>query len=233
MNRSLLAALVAAVALTACDTSAPGEDVRPLNAQIVADVDADAGPRDPTTGVVRATGRFALYSLRENRLVLGVDNANRADSATTKWDVGFRGTTIIFNGGTSGPGQAGAQILPAAFADVTEAPAAGYVLDGANTCPAVQGRPGAPYAICSGSGVGWYTYVPFPTGGGYIVPTAGRTIVVRGADGVSYSKVRLLSYYRGNPAPATITPATEERYFTFEHVTQTDGTRSFASTAAE
>ena len=39
-----------------------------------------------------------------------VDAAVRAaDSTGTAWDLGFRGTTIIVNGGTSGPGAGTAQ----------------------------------------------------------------------------------------------------------------------------
>lgn len=237
MTRFVLPALAAVFVLSACDTTDPDPQPVPLNVQTATDINADYGPRDPSTGQVQSTGRFALYSLREGRLVLGVDNANRADSNSTAWDIGFRGTTIIFNGGVSGPGQAQAQLLTEAFAAVTEAPASGYVADGANTtCPPVQTPggpvPGSTLVICTGAGNGWYTYNPFPTGGGYITPTAGRTIVVRTAGGAGYSKVRILSYYRGNPDPATITPATEERFYTFEFVTQTDGSRSFTTTTA-
>lgn len=238
MSRFVLAALVAVVALSACDSADPAPQPQPLNVQTATDINADYGPRNPQTGQVQSTGRFALYSLRDARLVLGVDNPNRADSASTAWDIGFRGTTVIFNGGTSGPGQAQAQILTQPFAEVTEAPASGYVADGSNTtCPQVQTPggpvPGSTLAICTGAGNGWYSYVPFPTGGGYIIPTAGRTIVVRNADGVSYSKVRFLGYYQGNPDPATITPTSIERHYTFEFVTQTDGSRSFVTTTAQ
>lgn len=232
MTRFTLAAVaLAALTLTACDSNDPVDpQPEPLNVQTATNINADAGPRSPTTGQVQATGRFALYSLREGRLVLGVDNANRADSNSTAWDIGFRGTTVIVNGGTSGPGQARAQIVTTPFADLTEAPANGYLADGENTCPAGQGGPGAPYAVCTGSGNGWYTYVPFPTGGGYIVPTAGRTLVVRNADGQTYSKVRFVSYYQGNPEPSTITADTAERFYTFDFVTQPDGSRNFETT---
>lgn len=232
---SLATVALAALTLAACDaadTDTPAPTPVPLNVQTVTDLPADPGPRSATTGQVSGTGRFALYSLRGDSLVLGVDNANRADSNSTAWDIGFRGTTVIFNGGTSGPGQARAQIVTAPFVEVTEAPADGYLADGENTCPAVQGRPGAPYAVCTGSGNGWYTYTPFPTGGGYIVPTPGRTLVVLNADGETYSKVRFVSYYPGNPDPATITEDTPERFYTFDFVTQPDGSRDFVTTTA-
>ncbi len=233
MTRFALAAVaLAALTLTACDSTTVDPQPVVLNVQSATNINADYGPRSPTTGQVQATNRFALYSLREGRLVLGVDNANRADSNSTAWDIGFRGTTVIVNGGTSGPGQARAQIVATPFAELTMAPTDGYLADGQNTCPAGQGGPGAPYAVCTGSGNGWYSYVPFPTGGGYIVPTAGRTLVVLNADGRTYSKVRFVSYYQGNPDPATITTTSLERFYTFDFVTQLDGSLSFDTTTA-
>lgn len=229
MSRFVLAALVAVVALSACDSADPAPQPQPLNVQTATDINADYGPR--VNGQVQATGRFALYSLRDARLVLGVDNANRADSNSTAWDIGFRGQTIIFNGGTSGPGQAQAQLLTRAFAEVTEAPADGYLADGTNESCASR------FVLCPVATQGWYNYTLFVPGnqqaGGYLTPIAGRTIVVRNADGVSYSKVRIVSYYQGNPDPATITPTSIERHYTFEFVTQTDGSRSFVTTTAQ
>ena len=234
---SVLALAATALTLSACDTTDPAPTPVALNVRTATDINADYGPRDPATGRVESTNRFALYSLRQGRLALGVDNADRSDSASTAWDIGFRGSTIIFNGGTSGPGQAQAQLLTQPFAEVTEAPATGYIADGQNgTCPAVQTPggpvPGSTLVICTGSNNGWYAYNPFPTGGGYLSPIAGRTIVVRNADGQSYSKVRILSYYQGNPEPSAITPTTPERFYSFEFVTQPDGSRSFLTTTA-
>src|SRR6185436_18729473 len=49
-----------------------------------------------------SAGHFTFYSLRSNA-VIGL-----GDSATNSWDLAFRGTTILVNGGTSGPGNGGA-----------------------------------------------------------------------------------------------------------------------------
>src|SRR5258705_13334747 len=52
----------------------------------------------PATGQPYGSGKFTFYSLETNSVI-----AN-SDSATNKWDIGLRGTTIITNSGTSGPG---------------------------------------------------------------------------------------------------------------------------------
>lgn len=228
MNRLTLLALAGALTLSACDSTEP-DPVVDLEAEVAADIAAD--PSTSTTGRPTSTGRFTLYDLDAGEVVLAsseTDPAVRAaDSTSTAWDVGFSSTTVIFNGGTSGPGQGSAQVLTEAFADVTEAPAEGYAADGANTCPAVETPggtfPGSPYAVCTGSGNGWYTYAD-----GVVTPIPGRTIVLTTGEG-DYAKLRVLSYYRGNPA----TPGGEGRYYTFEYVVQPDGSRDFETTTAE
>ncbi|PAP78151.1 HmuY family protein [Rubrivirga marina] len=236
MTRLPLFALAGALALSACDAT-EADEVVDLKAQVAADVEADPTTgRDPVTGAPIANDLFTLYDLDAGEVVLSsseTDPAVRAaDSTSTAWDLGFRGTTIIVNGGTSGPGEGSAQLLTEAFADVTEAPATGYFADGENpNCPAVETPggtfPGAPYAICTGGDNGWYNYNP---ANNLIAPIPGRTIALTTGDG-DYAKVRILSYYRGNPTPPD--PSAPSRYYTFEYVVQPDGSRDFLTTAAE
>ena len=232
---SLLAAF--ALVLTACDSNNPDDATARIEANVVTELAADPGARDPNTGQVSDTGQFTLYSLRDGEAVLSYDDEDRSDSTSTLWDIGLRGTDIIINGGTSGPGAGGALVLEEAFDDVMEVPAsAQFRVDGVDECPTVQTpfgtRPGDPLAVCDGTGNGWYTYVPFPGGrGGYILPTPGRTLLVRTADGEGYAKVRFENYYQGRPAAADITDTSVDRYYTFEYVVNPDGT-SF-ETAAE
>ncbi len=125
--------------------------------------------RDNTTGQVADTGRYTLYSLRDGEIVLSYDEEDRSDS--TLYRLGYRfqqGSTIIVNGGTSGPGMGAALILEEAFDDVTEVSSSTTLrVDGSADCPAVNTPggtfPGTPLAVCTGSGNGWYTYVPFPS----------------------------------------------------------------------
>jgi hypothetical protein len=233
MTRFLPLLLLFALGLSACDSTDANTEPEPIQATLVTDVPADPPTgRDPSTGDAIDTDQFTLFSLRTGDIVLPYDAADRSDSASTAWDIGFRGTTIIVNGGTSGPGEGAAAIYTGTFEELTEVPEdLNLVADGANTCPGVVTPggtfPGAPYAICTGGGNGWYTY----QGGAapLITPTPGRVIVVRTADG-RYAKVRILSYYRGNPdvsAEGFSSLNEESRYYTFEYVFQDDGTQSF------
>ena len=150
-----------------------------------------------------ATGPFSLVSLGDGRVVLGPGDDARADSASTAWDLGFRGTSVVVNGGVSGPGEGAAAWVDAPFEAVTAPPPAdAFVTDGERECPR-----GEPTAVCSGSGNGWYLYQA-PN----IVPAPDRTLVVRLAGG-GFAKVRFVSYYRGAPEEPG---STEPRFYTVE-----------------
>ena len=229
---SLLVGL--ALIMAACDSAGTDPDPVPLEAQLAEDIEADPTTgRDPVTGAPIANNLYTLYDLDTRAIVLSssvTDATQRAaDSTAVKWDIGFKGTTIIFNGGSSGPGQGTAQLLSEAFVDVKEAPASGYSADGSNTgCPSVETPagtfPGSPLAICTGSDNGWYNYSGQTQ---LISPIAGRTIVMTTGEGL-YAKVRILSYYRGNPDPPD--PSAPSRHYTFEYILQPDGTKNFETT---
>ncbi|MEM9665374.1 MAG: HmuY family protein [Bacteroidota bacterium] len=235
--RFLLFACASLLFLTACDSSDGNDDPVPLNVLTAVDVEADPAVNiDPNSGRPVGNGLYTLFDLDTGSIVLSSSETNLAvreqDSVSTAWDIGFQSTTIIFNGGTSGPGQGTAQLLTEPFSAVTEAPETGYVADGANTsCPAVQTPggtfPGAPFAICTGSDNGWYNYNPQIN---LVSPLAGRTIVLTTGEG-NFAKVRILSYYQGNPNPPDA--SVPSRYYTFEYILQPDGTRSFESTTAD
>jgi hypothetical protein len=228
MNRLPLLVLPGLFALAACDSADPDFDTpdpQPDPVQLTVQTAADV-PADPVVsngeGPPASTGRYTFYSLREDRIVLGYDAADRADSASTAWDLAFNGTTVLVNGGTSGPGEGAAQVMERLFDEVTEAPEDGYAADGENAECDTNGL-----AICGGSGNGWYSYDPATH---LITPQPGRTIALRTADG-RYAKVRILSYYQGNPA----TPGADavSRHYTFEYVFQPDGSRGFTTTTVD
>jgi hypothetical protein len=131
----------------------------------------------------------------------------------TDWDIAFRASDIIVNGGesmgtTDEPtrnGDAGVYIVTGTMADVTEVDVSLFTQDSGNG-----------YAIMSGSGNGWYTYAGPPTF--LITPTAGRILVFKTADG-KFAKVEILSYYEGAPEnPDAFTD--QSRYYTFNYVYQ-------------
>lgn len=205
--------IIAAVfALSACKDD-PQPD--PIVATTIADL-----PADPATGFDSGTGqptgytsKFTFFSFKTGAIV------DHADSATNKWDLGFRASTIIVNSATSGPGTSQVQIVNGIFDDITEAPAEGYKSD--NDPSPIGGAPNANLAIPTGSGNGWYTY----DGTAQVnKPTAGKVILVKTSEG-RYAKMEILSYYKGAPPSPTYTNT--PRYYTFRYVYQPNDSKSF------
>ena len=126
----------------------------------------------------KGTGKYTFFNLDSGKEIA------TADSNSTKWDIAFSKTTVIINGGASGPGSVSAQVLSTtSFATLTTVPTTGYVADG--TSKAVSG---------------WYTYnyVPADNGPHSITMNADKIIAVKLADG-RYAKIQLLNYYKGIP----------------------------------
>lgn len=153
-------------------------------------------------------GAFTKFSFSQNKIV--TDNS---------WDVAFRGTTIIVNGGvkigiTDEPertGSGAASIVSGTFASVTAFPAAStFAQDGANV-----------YAIPTGSGKGWYSY---NSDTHIISPIAGKVFVIKTHDG-KYAKFEILSYYKDAPAVPTATSVTP--FYTFNFAYQANSTTTF------
>ena len=132
------------------------------------------------------------------------------------WDIAFRGTTILVNGGSAigiadeptRTGTGAASILSSTLEDVVKVPEVStFKQDGPNT-----------YAIPTGSGNGWYNY----DGATNIVTAiAGKIFVVKTHDG-KYAKMEIISYYENAPAnPDANSPS---KYYTFKYVYQPEGT---------
>jgi hypothetical protein len=173
---------------------------------------------DPSTGFNPTTGapigqknKYTFFSFKTGTTVDAVD------SATNKWDLGFKGTTIIVNSPTSGPGTSLVQVVSGIFDELNEAPADGYKADDKNAT--------IKNAIPTGSGNGWYTATGGAPGTPTIVkPIAGKIIVVKTGDG-RYAKMEILSYYKD--APSSPTGTEPSRYYTFRYVYQPNDTKSF------
>lgn len=177
---------------------------------VPADVNAVSGP--PGQG---PPPDYTFYSLTDGKIV------DKADSNSTQWDIALAGTTILVNGGTSGPGQGEAQVVNGIFDDLAEAPESGYQTDSE-----------AGFAIPTGSNMGWYNYTGFEGNPpNAVLPLPGRIIVLRTAEG-NYAKLEILSYYRGHPDPSAATFADTDarpdgKHYTFQYVVQPNGSRSF------
>jgi hypothetical protein len=198
--RPALLVATATFALASCSKDDDTTTVTPAaQAQTVNSLSA-AGTTS-STGQPLAAKHYTFYSLADNKQIA------YTDSNTTKWDVAFRGTTILINGGASGPGQGGAQVYTGLFADLITAPTTGYNVDAAAT-----------KAIPTGSGNGWYSYSSTTN---VVTPIAGRVLAIRTALG-NYAKIEIQSYYQN--APTAPTSANPSGYYTFRYVYQPNGT---------
>ncbi|MBI1343129.1 MAG: hypothetical protein GC171_09360 [Terrimonas sp.] len=165
----------------------------------------------PATGQPYGSGKFTFFSLERNEVVA------HADSATTKWDLAFRGTTILTNGGTSGPASGGAFVYVGTFDGLSSVPADSvFRTDNAPT-----------YAIKTGSGNGWYSYNGATQ---LITPIPGRILVIRTASG-KYAKVEIMNYYKGGVTPDASASdndkLSKQRYYTFRYTFQSNGSMNF------
>ncbi len=194
------------VLLVACGNDDNPQPVLPLETLTVSNLAADPTTNTGTGQPQAATGKFTLFSLKDNAVVANTD------SATNKWDIGFRATTIIINGGAVRSGQGGAYIFTGLFSELTEIPE-NQVFDTDESTTEL--------AIPTGSGNGWYNY-DFMTN--WISPIAGRVLVIRTGDG-KYAKVEILSYYKD--APQSPDPAAIARHYTFRYIYQPDGSKKF------
>lgn len=155
------------------------------------------------------SGEFTKFSFSENAIV-----------TTDNWDIAFRGTTILVNGGneigiTDEPTRTGAaavSIVSNTFADVILFPAA----------ETFNQDEAATYAIPTGSNNGWYNYNPTNH---LIAPIAGKVFIVKTHD-AKYAKFEILSYYKD--APLNADPMTDlSGYYTFNFVYQPNSTTTF------
>jgi len=165
----------------------------------------------PAGGIPYGAGKFTFYSLETNSIIPSTD------SASNRWDLGFRGTTIITNSGSSGPGQGGAFVWTGLFADLKSTPA--------DSTFRVDAAPN--YAIPVGSGRAWYTYSQAEQ---LVRPIPGKILVIRTSSG-KFAKVEILNYYKGGVTPAVTEPDSVkyklQRHYTFRYTFQPNGSRDF------
>ncbi|MEM6718299.1 MAG: HmuY family protein [Bacteroidota bacterium] len=174
-------------------------ELLPVNSETVDNLHApqNGGQGQPVSGA------FAKFNFA----------TGEATTSDTEWDIAFRGTSIIINGGASlgttdepdRTGNGAAYIADGSMTSVTDVETSSFVQDSATG-----------YAIPTGSGNGWYTYTGPPTF--LINPIPGKVLVIRTHDG-KYAKVEILSYYKDAPdAPNAMVH--ESRFFTFNYVYQ-------------
>ncbi|WP_299104199.1 HmuY family protein [uncultured Tenacibaculum sp.] len=189
----LLMVAVSALVFTSCNDN-DGDVSQPVQAVTITNFHAPQNA-DYTVNPPVISGDFVKFSFKEGKKVTG-DN----------WDIAFRGTRILVNGGsviglTDEPartGKASLALVSSAFADVKTAPTdTEFKQDASKT-----------YALPHGTGNGWYTYA-----GGVITRIAGKVIVVKTVDG-NYAKMSIKSYYKDEDS----TNNANARYYTFDYV---------------
>ena len=170
--------------------------LEPVEAMIVTNLEAmtTSGPGQPPAG------DYVKFSFEKQTVVEGDD-----------WDIAFRATTILVNGG----------FAAADYEPNRSGVAAGYVATGAygsinsvdETLLAQDSE--TAYAIPTGSGNGWYNYDPQT----YLIsPIAGRTLVFKTHNG-RYAKMEIQSYYKD--APESPNPFTSQgQTYTFNYTYQ-------------
>lgn len=221
MTKRILAAtaLAAIVVLTACEKDeTPQPPANPkafaveVNGKIVTvkNLPADTIIGIAPSGQPFGAGKYSFFSLETNQWV------SNADSATTKWDLAFSGTTVRVNNATSGPGSGGAFVYVGTFDALSSVPV--------DSVFKVDNHP-VSYAIVRGSGRSWYNY---DGANNLLTPIPGRVLVIKTAGG-KYAKLEILNYYKGGITPsATATDAVkinEQRFYTFRYTYS--GTKNF------
>ncbi|GMQ25909.1 HmuY family protein [Algoriphagus sp. oki45] len=184
---------------SACSEDTP-EPLVPLEAVLVEDLAAPNDVIDRVTGQVTEERPFQFFSLESNSLV----------SESEDWDLAFKGTTIRVNASKD----VKAAIVTGIFEEINSVPSSAvFATDTEST-----------FAIPTGSGSGWYNYNPATF---TVTPIPGRVILVQTAAG-NYSKIEILSYYKGNPPVAEINPmTTPSAHYTFRYVLQANGSMNF------
>lgn len=209
-RRNLFVLSISFLALfSACSDNMTGAEEEPVSEIDIQTVENLHAPSDRSNPDALP---YIYFSLKSGETV----DASEAD--TESWDIAFRGTSILVNSGSSGPGEAGAIMLDVEFDNVEIAPTDGYGVDGDEE-PAI-----------TGSG-GWYTYTGNDNPAHAVIAQDDVTIILKTAGGNHYAKLHIMSYYKGNPdyntdefANFQTRPASQ--YYTFKYaLQQTEGLR--------
>lgn len=130
-----------------------------------------------------------------------------AVTTSDHWDVAFRGSTILVNGGEvtaedqpARTANAAIYITTGTLASVDEVTVASLKTDSATDG----------LAITTGSGNGWYSYDPNTH---IISPIAGKVLVVKTSNG-HYAKFEIVSYYKDNDT------SSDAQHYSFNYVYQ-------------
>jgi hypothetical protein len=173
--------------------------------QISASASTDWSSMETTINNLRADySHYNFFSLATG------DTISYLDSNSTKWDLAFKGTTILVNNTLSGPDLDSAKVLPIDFDELGIVELSGFAVDGSTK------------AIPTGSNNGWYSYSGPPSH--LITPIPGRTLVVKLSNG-RLAKIEIQSYYKDQNTSLS------GSHYSFRYYFQPDGSTELASNA--
>ncbi len=203
--------MFAALVFSACSKEDNNSAAQPLSVVTARDIVADTIIGFSSIGQPYGSGKYTFYSLENNKIIPSTD------SNSTKWDIGFRGTSIITNSGISGPGNGGAFVQIGTFEDLKLISTDSVFRTDLST---------SNYAIPAGSNRGWYVYNATAN---LLTPIPGRVLVIRTALG-KYAKVEILNYYKGGVTPLATASDDDkikkQRFYTFRFTVQPDGSKT-------
>ena len=212
-TQTILATLVA-FTLFACSKTSDTTVVNntPVTAT-VKDLLADSVTgQDPITQMPTSLGLYTYYNIEKNKIIAITDTANG------NWDLAFKTTKILINGGTSGNALGGAFIYKGLFDDLKTIPA--------DSVFKVDNAPSS-YAITYVNDNGWYHY-DYATN--IVTPVPGRILVIRTAKG-KYAKIEITSYAKGGISLTSSSSFSDillkQRYYNFKFTYQPNGTKTF------
>ncbi|QTD38397.1 HmuY family protein [Polaribacter batillariae] len=194
--KSILAIAFVAILVSSCSKNEE-LSLEPVVSKKATNIHAPA-TSDRSVNPPVESGEFTKFSFKTGKVV--TDNS---------WDIAFRATKIIVNGGTKigladepeRTENAALALETGTFASILEAPAeANFKQDTSET-----------YALPTGSNNGWYSYSGPPLH--EINPIAGKVIIIKTNDG-HYAKMEILSYYKDNDS----SNPKNARYYTFNYV---------------
>ena len=186
------------IGFTSCSNDDDSTPVLEIESETVSNLQATQ-TADYSTNPPTITGDYIKFSFETGRT-----------TTSDNWDIAFRGSTIIVNGGEATAADqpirtanAGAYIVTGTLAGITEV----------NTELFTSDSSANGLAIPTGSDNGWYHYNPSTH---IISPIAGKIIVVKTNDG-RYAKLEILSYYQNSQPNDDLS---NSQFYTFNYVYQ-------------
>ena len=186
------------IGFTSCSNDDDFTPVLEIESETVSNLQATQ-TADYSTNPPTITGDYIKFSFETG-----------TTTTSDNWDIAFRGSTIIVNGGEATAADqpirtanAGAYIVTGTLAGITEV----------NTELFTSDSSANGLAIPTGSDNGWYHYNPSTH---IISPIAGKIIVVKTNDG-RYAKLEILSYYQNSQPNDDLS---NSQFYTFNYVYQ-------------